>query len=125
MMFYFKNKRLILILAIALFLLAGLAAEDLWANMIEEAEPVPQGVSEPQLKDLQEQKSDLDREFGEITQSVLVYNSLCSGTIGSMNQGGCNGRYYALSGRMSTYNAALIRYRLAINKATDRSEQTL
>lgn len=125
MMFYFKNKRLILILAIALFLLAGLAAEDLWANMIEEAEPVPQGVSEPQLKDLQEQKSDLDREFGEITQSVLVYNSLCSGSMNSMNSGGCNGRYYALSGRMSTYNAALIRYRLAINKATDRSEQTL
>jgi hypothetical protein len=119
------NKRPILIIAIALFLIASFAAGDLWADRVEEAEPVPQGVSGAELKDLQEQKSRLDSEFEAITQSTLEYNSLCSGAMGSMNPGGCDGRYYALSGRMSTYNAALVRYRLAIHKATHPSEPTL
>ncbi|HXV18845.1 MAG TPA: hypothetical protein VD883_02075, partial [Candidatus Omnitrophota bacterium] len=119
------NKKSICALAIALLLAVSFTAGDLWAEMVEEAEAVPQGISGVELKELEEQKGHLDDEFKEITQSTLEYNSLCSGTIGSMNQGGCSGRYYALSGRMSAYNAALVRYRMAIKKASDKSEQTL
>lgn len=101
----------------ALSLFVFLAAAPLQAQMlIEEADPVPANISETDSKELAALKSDLDSEFEAISSDIQQYNALCSGSLA--NSMGCQGRYLALTGRMSTYQASLVRYRSAIRKAT-------
>lgn len=85
--------------------------------MVEEAEPVPAAVVAEDRVELEGQKKDLDSEFQAITSGLQEYNALCS-VVGAA--GGCQGRYYALTGRMSTYQASLLRYRSAIREATKK-----
>lgn len=96
-----------------------LGAATLEAQMIEEADPLPSGVSAADLQALEEQKNGLDDEFREITDSLQEYNTFCQGYLqNSTNALSCQGRYFALEGRMSTYQASLLRYRSAIRKAS-------
>lgn len=97
------------------------SVKTLEAQMIESADPVPSGISAGDLKELEGQKNNLDSEFQEITSSIQEYNTFCLGGMSSMNALSCEGRYSALTGRMSTYQASLVRYRSAISKATKKS----
>jgi predicted nucleic acid-binding Zn-ribbon protein len=104
----------------AVLLTLCFSAKMLEAQMIEQAESVPAGITGDELKDLEKQKSDLDNEFQEVTSSIQEYNTFCLGIQNSMNAMSCQGRHSALTGRMSTYQASLLRYRSAINKATEK-----
>lgn len=104
----------LLVLSFILFLGGGALYADM---LVQEADPVPSGLSEADSKELQALKQDLDNEFEAISSDVQQYNALCSGAI---KPAGCEGRYYALTGRMSTYNASLARYRSAIRAATKK-----
>ncbi len=110
------------ILILTLSLALGFAVGDLQAEMIEPADPIPSSIRSSDLKELERQKSDLDSEFQEISSRIQEYNAFCSGNMQySVNGPSCEARHAALTGRMLTYQASLMRYRSAIRDATKKS----